>query len=525
MSGNDGCCVGGGGNQGNSSPKVYNSVAGSIGASSLAGGSATGVQGGAACLPALTATKTALVSTVTAAVGATTSYSVSLSNTGGAATNVYLFDATLPPGWAYSTAPATVYSYSPAPPGAASAGAETTAATLPVGLPVNAATTVNTGSVSLRATGVAPGVVPANGDNSLRFGSFYLPQNGQITVTFVVTIPNTATVGTYHNPAGLVYLDPTRGTADPRRLVSPAANVNANRASTNYSANTTYISGSTTNVAGSNFSGLAAGPTTDDVTLTPDLSVSKTLNTGTLTIGASGQAYTIVGRNNGRPVANQVYAVTQATGQSATAIVSPALTITDTLPAGLSFTSSVNSNPAVWACTISGGGASLGCVATSAVYPLAASSNIVTVTATISVNATACPGPRTNTVTITTPAVGDSNLVNNTATLANPVNCNANLSVTKTNGTTTVVAGSTTSYTVTFANSGPAAADGALVKDTSSAGLSCTVSSCTPSGNGVCPAPGLFPNLLTPGGLTLAAFASGSTLTFTVSCGVTATGQ
>ena len=522
VSGFDGCCSG---VQGNGSPKAYNSVAGNVGTSSTVGGTPTGVQSGASCLPALTATKTALLSTVTAAVGATTTYSINISNTRGAATNVYLFDATLPPGWSYTSAPATVYTYSPAPPGAASAGAETTAATLPAGLPVNVATTVNTSSVTLRAAGAAPGVVPVTGDNSLRFGSFYVPQNGSVTVTFVVTIPDTATAGVYHNPAGLAFLDPTRSAADGNRLVSPTNNANANRTGTAYSANSTYAGGSTTAVAGSNFSGLVGGPTTDDVTLTPDVSVTKTLNTGTLTIGASGLAYTLVGRNNGRPVADQVYAATQATGQSATAIVSPALTITDTLPTGVSFTSSTNSNTATWTCTISGGGASLGCVASASVYPLAAASTIVTVTATISINATACPGPRTNTVSITAPTLGDSNLANNTATLATPVGCSANLSVTKTNGTNSVAAGGTTSYTVTFTNSGPAAADGAVIKDASSAGLSCSVASCTPSGNGVCPAPGLFPNLLTPSGLTLGSFASGSTLTFIVSCAVTATGQ
>ena len=516
----DGCCAGG---QGNSSPKAYSAGGGGSTVFDVTTGAPNGVSSGAACLPALVATKTALVSTVTAATGATATYSVNISNARGAATNVYLFDATLPPGWQYTSTPATVYTYSPAPPSAASAGAETTASTLPAGLPVNVATTVNTGSVALRASGAAPGVVPVTGDNSLRFGSFYVPQNGSVTVTFVVTIPNAATAGTYHNPAGVTYLDPTRSAADGNRLVSPATNVTANRTSTAYSANTTYSSGSTTIVAGGNFSGLAGGPTTDDVTLSPDLSVTKTLNTGTLTLGASGLAYTIVGRNNGRPVADQIYAISQATGRSATAIVSPALTITDTLPAGVLVASSANSNNAVWTCAIGGGGATLGCVATASVYPLAAVSNFVTVTATVAINSGACPGPRTNTVSITNPSVTDSNLGNNTATLTTPVDCNANLSVTKTNGTNIVASGSTTSYTVTFANTGPAAANGAIVKDTPSAGLSCSVASCTASGAGVCP--GLLPNLLTGGGLTLASFATGSTLSFVVNCGVTATGQ
>ena len=516
----DGCC---GGGQGNGSPKPYSAAGGQGSSFAVTAATPNGVGSGASCLPALRATKTALLSTVTTAVGATTTYSVNISNLGGAATNVYLHDATLPPGWSYTAAPATVYTYSPAPPGAASAGAEATAAVLPAGFPVGLATTVNTGSVTLRAAGAAPGVVPATGDNSPRFGSFYVPQNGSVTVTFVVTIPDTATAGTYHNPAGVTFLDPTRRASDGNRMVTPGFGFISNRTSTAYATNT-YATGPTFTIGGANFSGTPGGPATDNVTLTPDLSVTKTLNTGTLAIGASGVAYTIVGRNNGRPVADQIYANSQATDRSATAIVSPALTINDTFPVGVSVTSSANSNNAVWTCTIGGGGATLGCVATAGVYPLAAASNFVTVTATVSINSSACPGPRTNTVSVTNPTVTDSNLANNTSTLITPVECNVNLSVTKTNGTNTLVSGSTTSYTVTFANTGPAPADGALVKDVPSAGLNCSVTSCTASGAGVCPAAGLFPNLLTLGGLTLASFAAASTLSFTVSCGVTATG-
>ncbi|MBI2729007.1 MAG: DUF11 domain-containing protein [Polaromonas sp.] len=521
--GTDGCC---GGTAGNGSPKAWNSAPGNAGTALTTGGAAAGVQGGASCLPVIAVTKSTTTPSITTTSGATASYSINLSNSGGAASNVFMIDATLPPGWSYTSAIAPTFNYSPAPPPAANssaAGAETTSASVPGALPVNTLTTVNTGTaVSLRAAGTAPGVTPTTGNNTVTFGSFYLPQNSSVTVSFVATIPNTATVGVYHNPAGVIFLDPTRTTAV--RMVSPASNVSANRNSIGYSANTTYASGGTSTVGGSNYSGLAAGPTTDDVTLLPDLSVTKSMNTPTFTLGASSLSYVIISRNNGRPVADQVYANTQATAQSATAIMSTPLSMTDTLPTGMTLTAITNSAPAIWACSANATSTTFSCSASSAIYPLAASSNLVSVTATVTVGSTACPGPRVNTVTFTISPLGDAVPGNNIGTVTTPINCNTNLTVTKTDGRTTVAAGATTSYTLTFANLGPAAADGALLTDVPSAGLTCSVASCTPGGAGVCPVAGQWPNLL-GGGLTLPSFASGSTLTFIASCNVTATGQ
>ena len=522
QNGLDACC---GGTAGNGSPKAYNSTPGSAGSAVTSGGTPTGVQAGASCLPVITASKSTLTPSITSTTGASATYVISLSNTAGAAANLFVFDASLPPGWAYTSSPSTTYAYSPAPPGAASAGAETVSAAIPAGLPVNNATSINAGvAVALRASGAAPGVVPTTGNNSMTFGSFYLPQNGSITISFAATIPDTATVGTYHNPAGVVYLDPTRTNAAAMRMLSPLSQVAGNRSGTAYSANTSFASGATTNVAGSNFNGLAGGPTSDNVSLLPDLSVTKAASSATFTVGAAGQSYTLTGRNNGRPVANQVYASTQAADQSATAMVSTALTITDTLPAGMTLTSLANSNPGVWTCTPNGSSTTFACSASGAVYPLAASSNLVTVTATITLSGTACPGPATNTAVVTTAAIGESTVANNQSTLTTTIACSANLTASKTNGTNTVVSGSTTVYTVTFANLGPAGADGTVVNDVPSAGLSCTVSACTASGGASCPAPAQWPNFLLAG-MPLATFPGGGSVSLLVTCNVTATGN
>ena len=112
---------------------------------------------------------------------------------------------------------------------------------------------------------------------------------------------------------------------------------------------------------------------------------------------------------------------------------------------------------------------------------------------------------------------------NSTAPVA--INRQALLSITKTNSVTTVNAGASTVYTVVASNAGPDAADGALLKDTHSAGLLCTAVSCPAAsltGGATCPAaPG---DMLQPNGTTVPSFPANSSVTLLVSCAVTATG-
>lgn len=105
--------------------------------------------------------------------------------------------------------------------------------------------------------------------------------------------------------------------------------------------------------------------------------------------------------------------------------------------------------------------------------------------------------------------------------------CSTTLDVIKTNGASTVTAGGTTSYTVTFTNTGATAADGSRATDTPTAGLSCSVGACTASATPItasCPVFAQWPNLLTAGGLLLPGFPARSTISFVVNCNVTATG-
>ncbi len=110
----------------------------------------------------------------------------------------------------------------------------------------------------------------------------------------------------------------------------------------------------------------------------------------------------------------------------------------------------------------------------------------------------------------------------------------ANLAVTKTNGTSTVTAGGTTAYTVTFSNAGPSPANGSAVKDAVSPGLSCTAITCTAtSGGASCPTSMLPLGTVVPvastnffgTGESIATFPANSTVTLLAQCSVTATGQ
>lgn len=107
------------------------------------------------------------------------------------------------------------------------------------------------------------------------------------------------------------------------------------------------------------------------------------------------------------------------------------------------------------------------------------------------------------------------------------------LYVTKTNNLSDVTAGATISYEVTVVNNGPNAANGAVLTDTPSSGLNCTAVTCSgTAGGAACPAAGSNPgelsigNLVPPGGgVTLSTLPPNSTISFSLTCGVTATGS
>jgi uncharacterized repeat protein (TIGR01451 family) len=200
----------------------------------------------------------------------------------------------------------------------------------------------------------------------------------------------------------------------------------------------------------------------DDTTLTPqaDLSITKT-DGQTSDVPGTSITYTVVVSNAGP---------SDATG----------VTVTDTLPTALT--------GATWTCVGTGGGtctaSGSGNLSDSANIP--AGGNVTyTLTATISPAAT---GTLSNTATITSAI--DSTSGNNDAVDETTLTPQADLSVTKTDGQTSDVPGTSITYTVVVSNAGPSDAPSVTVTDTLPTTLTGATWTCVGTGGGTCTASG-----------------------------------
>ncbi|MFB9311868.1 DUF11 domain-containing protein [Nocardioides plantarum] len=179
---------------------------------------------------------------------------------------------------------------------------------------------------------------------------------------------------------------------------------------------------------------------TADVTVAaPDLAVTKT-HSGTFVQGA--QAAFTLGVSNVGPVATQ--------GQ---------VSVSDTLPAGLTFVSATGSG---WTCS---GTATVTCtrsdvLAAGAAYPSISLTVLVTDTA---------PATVANTATVA--GGGDSPDDNNSTVDSVPTVAITDLSLTKTPSATSVAVGGDVTYTLTVTNHGPSRSTGSTVVDTLPAGM------------------------------------------------------
>ena len=134
-----------------------------------------------------------------------------------------------------------------------------------------------------------------------------------------------------------------------------------------------------------------------------------------------------------------------------------------------------------------------------------------TVTATVSASAT---GVVANMATVTTPAgVTDPDSSNNSSTDVDGLTPSVNLSITKTDGTPTAVPGTSTTYVITVANSGPSTATGAQITDVLPSELSGSTWTCTSAGGATCATPNgtgdvsLLASLPVGGSVTITLFA------------------
>ncbi|HUD42528.1 MAG TPA: proprotein convertase P-domain-containing protein [Dokdonella sp.] len=210
-----------------------------------------------------------------------------------------------------------------------------------------------------------------------------------------------------------------------------------------------------------NFAGVAV----DDISITAcraataDLAITKTDGVTTATPGGS-VTYTITASNAG-PDAD------------------PAATVTDTFPAAQTCT---------WTCVGAGGGtctaAGSGNIADTVVLP---SGGSVTYTASCAISA-AATGMLANTATVTA-SVTDPTPANNSATDTDTLTPQADLSITKTDGVTSVTPGGPVTYTIVASNAGPSDAPQALVTDVIPPFLFCEWT-CAGAAGGSCTATG-----------------------------------
>ncbi|NWG00533.1 MAG: IPTL-CTERM sorting domain-containing protein, partial [Thermoanaerobaculaceae bacterium] len=235
----------------------------------------------------------------------------------------------------------------------------------------------------------------------------------------------------------------------------------------------------------------ATGNLTNTVTISHPADSTPGDNTASDTDTQNSQADLYVTKTDGQPTYTPGVGLTYTVvvGNNGPSDVSGAV-VSDTRPAQVTSWT--------WTCAGTSGGAS-GCdgdntnpaTFTDTVNLPAGSSITYTVAVTIPSSAT---GSLVNTVTVAAPAgVTETNSGNNTATDTDSQNPEADLAITKTDGTTTYTPGGTLTYTIVVTNNGPSDVTGATVTDTFPAAItnatwSCAGSvpaaTCTASGSG-----------------------------------------
>lgn len=229
------------------------------------------------------------------------------------------------------------------------------------------------------------------------------------------------------------------------------------------------------------------------------------------------------------------YSLTYALPAGATAI-SP-FQVTDTLPAGLVFASL-----GVTGATANGAYAGTGNLFAAAQALAAGATITANINATIAANVS---GNLDNQASATGTGLGAALVTDNDgATIPGDVVnqpedgsaapdvtriravASADVRVTKTDGSASVVSGGTTVYTLVVSNLGPSGAGGSVLTDPAATGLTITAITCSgATGSAACPlAANVTVALLQGAGIGIPTLPSGGTVTFTVTATVTATG-
>ncbi len=196
------------------------------------------------------------------------------------------------------------------------------------------------------------------------------------------------------------------------------------------------------------------------------LTVSKTDGSATYTPGGSA-TYTIV-------VSNAGPSDTTST------------TVSDPLPAGVTLTANATCMAAGSAnCGMVTGTTGQTSLGTTGASIAAGAGNSLTFTAPVAFASSLTTNPLVNTVTVTDPASASPV----TGSDSNTLSADVDLAITKSDGVTSVIPGTSTTYTILVTNAGPGDAVGATVTDPLPAAISSTTWTCVASG-GSCTASG-----------------------------------
>jgi uncharacterized repeat protein (TIGR01451 family) len=209
-------------------------------------------------------------------------------------------------------------------------------------------------------------------------------------------------------------------------------------------------------------------PTITPIDAAPDLVITKSNGVSAVAPGST-TAYAL--------------GVTNVGDQAAAMVV-----VSDTVPVDTTFNAAL-STPG-WSCP---DGSIAGTICTFAVGTVPVSAMSISITFAVNVSATPVGTDIANTATVADNGANgpDRNPLDNSATDTDMLDApDADLSVTKTDNRTQVIAGATSTYTITVSNAGPDNAVGARVTDTPPATLTGVTWTCTPSAGASCSASG-----------------------------------
>ncbi len=259
----------------------------------------------------------------------------------------------------------------------------------------------------------------------------------------------------------------------------------------------------------------------------PTINGEKLTNPVTTTIARLDSGKTVAPASGAQALgATLTYSITMTNDGAAN---SSGTTMADAIPAGTTYVAGSTTLNGVAVADVSG---AMPFATAAAVNSSTQAAGVIAVGATatvafqVTINNTAT-GTIANSavVDIDGPGVGSEPPVTTPPT-STTVQPSANISISKSNSATAVMTGSTTTYTITVSNAGPAAANNTVVQDPVATGLSCTAVTCPPAGltgGATCPATLTIP-ALQGAGLTIPTLPSGGSVQLEVVCSVTATG-